>query len=276
MIASTVLANAVQRLKSANVPDAANDARILLAHALKIERSRLLLVLADKISINAIEEFETVIKARCDRQPVSQIIGKRSFYGRDFIVSPDVLDPRPDTELLIEAALVETFDTVLDLGTGSGCILLTLLAESQHSSGVGTDISPQALSISNKNAELHNLSDRAEFLLSNWFSKITQPYDLIVSNPPYISADEMPALAPELRIWEPEIALTPGGDGLDAYRMIIATAQMYLSAKGRLIVEIGHKQGLAVSAMFQSAGFQGINILKDMNGHDRVVLGKSG
>jgi release factor glutamine methyltransferase len=267
------LANAIKRLKSADVPDAANDASILLAHALKIERGRLILVLPDEMDTACAKQFETAISARCQRQPVSQIIGSRAFYGRDFIVTSDVLDPRPDTELLIEAALAKPFKTVLDLGTGSGCILLTLLAENQHSSGVGTDISPKALSISNKNAAGHNLTDRSKFLLSDWFGQITERFDLIVSNPPYITVDEMSYLAPELRKWEPEIALSPGGDGLAAYQVIIASACRYLSDNGRLIVEIGHKQALTVSAMFEAAGFQGINILKDINGRDRVVSG---
>ncbi len=276
MIGTQALANAIKRLKSADVPDAANDAHILLSHALKIQRSRLILVLPDEISGNAAKRFEAAISARCQRQPVSQIIGTRAFYGRDFIVTSDVLDPRPDTEMLIETALAKPFETVLDLGTGSGCILLTLLAESQHSTGLGTDISAASLSISNKNAARHNLTDRSEFRLSDWFSQITEPFDLIVSNPPYICANEMLSLAPELRKWEPKIALTPGGDGLAAYRVIIATAHLHLSTNGCLIVEIGHKQGGAVSAMFKAAGFKGINTLKDINGRDRVVLGMFG
>jgi len=276
VIGTTALANAVQRLKSAKVPDAANDARILLAHALKIERSRLLLVLPDEITADAVKRFEDAILARCKRQPVSQITGTRAFYGRDFSVTADVLDPRPDTELLIEAALAQPFETVLDLGTGTGCILLTLLAQRPQARGVGSDISPAAIEVFKANRARHNLQDRAGFRQSNWFDALVGHYDLIVSNPPYISTTEMASLSPEVRNWEPETALTPGGDGLDAYRIIIAASRQYLTANGRLIVEIGHEQGTAVSAMFKAAGFKGINTLKDMNGRDRVVLAMLG
>ncbi|PIE14753.1 MAG: protein-(glutamine-N5) methyltransferase, release factor-specific [Rhodobacterales bacterium] len=276
MIAAQVLAAAVELLQRAGVADAANDARILLAHALEIERSRLILHLDQDLPASAQARFQTSIAARCNRQPVAQIIGQRSFYGRDFFVTPDVLDPRPETELLIETALRFPFETVLDLGTGSGCILLTLLAEKQHCRGVGADISAAALSICNKNAQHLGVSLRCELLQSDWFSQLSGRFDLIVSNPPYIAADEMPTLAPELRDWEPQIALSPGGDGLVAYRVLTQTAPRFLNPKGRLMVEIGHQQGADVCDLFQANGFHGITCLKDLNGHDRVVLGQIG
>lgn len=276
MTAAQALAAAVQRLKVADVPDAANDARILLAHAVGIERSRLTLVLPDEIPLDVAARFDAVITARCNRQPVSQIVGSREFYGRDFIVTPDVLDPRPETEFLVEAALAVPFENVLDLGVGSGCILLTLLLERANTWGAGTDVSPAVLKVFNANRAKYNLEGPAVLQQSNWFDnlgRIDALFDLIVSNPPYISALEMPSLAPEVRNWEPEIALTPGGDGLDAYRIITAGAPQYLTPNGHLIVEIGMTQADAVRSLFEAAGFEGITTLQDMDGHDRVISG---
>lgn len=273
MTASQALAEAVQRLKTADVPDAANDARILLAHALEIERSRLTLVLPDEIGIDPLAKFSRSIKARLTRQPVAQIIGQREFYGRSFNVTPDVLDPRPETELLVQTALNAPFETVLDLGCGSGCILLSLLAENHAATGQGVDCSIAAIDVARGNATNLGLDERCNFNVSDWFSQVHGSYDLIVANPPYITADEMADLAPEVRDHEPEIALTPGGDGLEAYRVITTQAMLYLKSRGHLIVEIGYQQAADVQALFDAALFDGITCLQDMNGHDRVVLG---
>lgn len=273
MTAAAALFDAVQRLKAANVPDAANDARVLLAHALGIERSRLTLVLPDEISEAAQVHYARSIAARLTRQPVSHILGQREFYGRVFTVTCDVLDPRPDTELLVDTALNAPFEAVLDLGTGSGCILLTLLAETTAATGQGVDCSQAAIDVATGNAATLGLQDRSQFAVSDWFSNVQGRFDLIVSNPPYITADEMEQLAPEVRDWEPQVALTPGGDGLDSYRIITAAAPQYLTAGGRLIVEIGATQAADVQALFQTGGFDGITCLQDLNGRDRVVLG---
>ncbi|WP_456390469.1 peptide chain release factor N(5)-glutamine methyltransferase [Profundibacter sp.] len=281
MTASQVLADAVQRLKAADVPDAANDARILLAHAMGIERSRLTLILPDEIGIDPLAKFNRSIKARLTRQPVAQIIGLREFYGRPFNVTPDVLDPRPETELLVQTALNAPFETVLDLGCGTGCILLTLLAENPAATGIttgiitgqGVDCSIAAIDVARGNATNLGLDERCNFNVSDWFSQVHGSYDLIVSNPPYITADEMADLAPEVRDHEPEIALTPGGDGLESYRVITRHAMQYLKPRGRLIVEIGHQQAADVQALFGAARFDGITCLQDMEGRDRVILG---
>lgn len=273
MTAAQALADAVQRLKAADVPDAANDARILLAAALGVERSRLTLVMPDDIGTGALAKFNTAIDARASRQPVAQILGQREFYGRLFNVTADVLDPRPDTELLVQTALNAPFNTVLDLGTGTGCILLSLLAENHTATGQGVDCTTAAIDVARGNADNLRLVDRSNFTQSDWFSQVEGRYDLIVSNPPYITAQEMRTLAPEVRDHEPEIALTPGGDGLDAYRIITVRAMPFLTPRGRLIVEIGHQQGADVQALFGAAGFNGITCLQDMDGRDRVVLG---
>ncbi|WP_371168921.1 peptide chain release factor N(5)-glutamine methyltransferase [Aliiroseovarius sp. 2305UL8-7] len=273
---SALLVGAVRRLKAAGVDDPARDARILLAYAIGIERSRLTLVLPDDVPEVAEAAFERAIEARTARQPVAQITGSRAFYGRDFIVTSDVLDPRPDTELLVDLALGQPFETVLDLGAGSGCILLTLLAENEKASGQGGDISPAALDVARRNAALLSVEDRAEFRLGSWFDslEVGQRFDLIVSNPPYITSVEMNDLSPEVRNWEPHLALTPGGDGLAAYREITQKAADHLEPNGWLMVEIGSTQGSAVQALFQQAGFGKVSVQKDLAGHDRVVTGR--
>ena len=273
MTANEALIAAIQALNAADVPDGANDARILMAHALGIERATLTLVLSDDVANEAMIRFSMAIDERCMRKPVSHIIGVREFYGRNFIVTPDVLDPRPDTELLVKTTLASEFETVLDLGTGSGCILLSLLAENKSATGQGTDTSPDALGIAAQNAARLGLEKRSRFQRSDWFGNIEGQFDVIVSNPPYITAAEMPALSPEVRNCEPLIALTPGGDGLDAYRAITAQAMLHLNPNGRLIVEIGHLQAADVQALFGAAGFEGITCLQDMEGRDRVVFG---
>lgn len=270
-----LLGAATRTLRDAGVDDPVRDARVLLAHVLGVDRSRLTVVLPDKIADHEAAAYERAIAARAKRQPVAQITGTRAFYGRDFIVTGDVLDPRPDTELLIDTALSASFDTLLDLGTGTGCILLTLLAERPEAQGQGVDLSADALSIARSNAQVLQVADRAEFTEGSWFEMVDadKRFDLIVCNPPYISEDEMATLAPEVRDWEPHLALTPGGDGLAAYHQIISEAPQHLVPGGRLIVEIGAGQGAAVRNLFQRAGFVAIQLLKDLSQHDRVVIG---
>ncbi|HEX9857441.1 MAG TPA: peptide chain release factor N(5)-glutamine methyltransferase, partial [Paracoccaceae bacterium] len=263
---------ALPRLAAAGIADAARDARHLLAHAMGIAPDRLTLHLPDTLSPEAAARFETALSARERRQPVSQITGARVFWGRSFRVTPDVLDPRPETECLIAAALTRPFARVLDLGTGSGAILLTLLAECPTATGLGTDLSAAALAVAGANAEALGLASRVDFLQSDWFADVPGQFDLIVSNPPYIAADEMAGLSPEVRDWEPHLALTPGGDGLEAYRAIAAGALRHLAPRGRLMVEIGPTQGPAVSAIFAQAGLVAPTILPDLDHRDRVVL----
>lgn len=269
--ARAALADAVPGLRAAGIDDPARDARLLLAHAMRLAPGRLLLHLDDALSAAAAERFAAALAARRRRQPVSQITGTRLFWGHGFRVTPDVLDPRPETEMLVAAALEEPFGRVLDLGTGSGAIILSLLAERPQARGLAVDISPAALAVARENAARPGLQGRVEFALSDWFAQVTGVFDLIVSNPPYIAAAEMPALAPETRDWEPALALTPGGDGLDAYRRIAARAGAYLEPGGRVLLEIGPTQGAAVTGMLRDAGFSGIGLTHDLDGRARVV-----
>ena len=261
---------AIPRLVAAGIPDAPRDARVLLAHAAGIAADRLTLHLHDPLPPDALAAFDAAIARRAAREPISHITGLRLFWGRSFRVTPDTLDPRPETEILVEAALSEPFIKVLDLGTGTGCILLSCLSGMPMARGIGTDIHPATLAVAEENARNHGLQGRAGFLHSDWFAAVPGRFDLILSNPPYIAEDEMAALSPEV-LHEPRRALTPGGDGLDAYRVIARGAPARLMPGGRLMVEIGPTQGAAVASLFAAQGLLDIAILPDLDGRDRVV-----
>ncbi|MEM9342656.1 MAG: peptide chain release factor N(5)-glutamine methyltransferase [Pseudomonadota bacterium] len=251
------MTDALTRLRAAGVPDPERDLRRLErwapdAHALA-----------------------AAIDKRAARMPVSKIIGERAFWTGTFKVTDEVLDPRPDTETLVEQALTAPFNRVLDLGTGSGCIPISLLSERAEATAVATDISPAALDVAAKNARYHSVQDRLTFVESDWFSRVDSRFDLITSNPPYIAAAEMPDLAPEVRDHDPEIALTDGADGLTAYRHIAAGALAHLTPGGRLLVEIGPTQAASVTALFADAGLENITPHPDLDGRDRVVSGRA-
>lgn len=270
--AHAALRDAVARLRAAGVDEPAGDARRLLEHAAGLGRGTLSLHFPDRIPPAALERFAELVARRAERRPVAQITGSRTFYGRDFRVTQDTLDPRPETELLVDLALASPFGTVLDLGTGTGCILLTLLAERPGAKGMGTDLSPLALAVAQENAHSLGIGSRATFLQSDWFTDIPPAtFDLIVSNPPYISRDEMEELAPEVRDHEPRAALTDEGDGLAACRHIAAHAGDFLVPGGRLLLEIGHLQGKAAAMILTQAGFSGVTIHHDLAGNPRIV-----
>lgn len=267
------LRTGIRELAAAGVPDPARDARLLLAHALEVPADRLTLLLPDPLPMPAAARFDAALWHRMMRRPVSQITGRRLFWGRSFRVTRDTLDPRPETEALVAAALEEPFASVLDLGTGTGAILLSLMAERPGTVGTGTDISPAALAVAAENAAALGLSPR--LIRSDWFAQVDGRFDLIVSNPPYIAAAEMAALAPEVRDWEPRGALTDEGDGLGAYRAIAAGADAHLAPGGRLAVEIGATQAGAVAALLSGAGLRVDGTRRDMDGRDRVVIARA-
>jgi release factor glutamine methyltransferase len=268
MSAQDALRAAVARLRAAGVEDPGRDARGLLAHALGLDYGRLNMHLHDPITAAQAEAFEALVTARAARRPMAQILGERLFWGRSFRVTSATLDPRPETEILVAEALSQPFRRLLDLGTGTGCILISCLLDGPGSTGLGVDLSPEALAVAAENAARHGA--RAEFLHSDWFSAVEGRFDLIVSNPPYIAEDEMAGLAPEVRDFEPHLALTPGGDGLAPYRILAQEAPAHLEPGGRLIVEIGPSQGAAVAGLFAAAGLA-VRVLPDLDGRDRVV-----
>lgn len=273
--AAVAMAAATAKLRAAGVPDPARDARLLLAHAAKVDAARVTLIAPEEIAPEISERFDHLISLRAVRVPVSHLVGERAFYGRGFKISREVLDPRPETETLIEAALASPFERVLDLGTGSGCILVTLLAEREGARGLGVDLSENACLQASANAVHHGVAGRAQVLQSDWFSAVEGRFDLIVSNPPYLAQEEMGDIAPELALHEPEMALTDGADGLSVYRLLAEQAQGYLSAQGRVLAEMGWQQGPAVRAIFEAAGWADVVILPDLDGRDRVICAQN-
>ncbi|HET9574645.1 MAG TPA: peptide chain release factor N(5)-glutamine methyltransferase, partial [Methyloceanibacter sp.] len=230
----------------------------------------------------AAARLEALVRRRVSREPISRITGTREFYGRSFLVDESALDPRPDTETLIEAALALIDKTgrweeplrLLDLGTGTGCILLTLLDELPKARGLGTDLSPAALRLAEANARRLGVADRASFLASDWLDAIHGEFDLIVSNPPYIASGEIKRLAPEVAHHDPYLALDGGADGLEAYRRIAAGAARLLAPKGAILVEIGASQAPAVAGLLHDGGFLVANDGPsfDLGGRPRVVV----
>ena len=275
MTAAEAMVAATARLRAAGVPDPARDARVLLAHAARVDATRVTLIAPEDIAPDIAERYDHLIALRAIRVPVSHLIGQRAFYGRAFKVSADVLDPRPESESLIEAALAEDFDRVLDLGTGSGCLLVTLLAERSDAHGTGVDLSEVACLQASANAVMQGVTARAQIVQGSWFAPIEGRFDLIVANPPYLAAVEMDDVSPELRDHEPRMALTDEGDGLSAYREIAALAGSYLTSNGRVICEFGSTQGDAARAIFKAEGWGDVTILPDLDGRDRVVVARN-
>lgn len=265
------IAAASARLQAAGVPEAEGDARRLYRWAAGLDGAALAAGLRDPAGAEELERFEAAVAARARRVPVSQITGRRAFWGREFIVTADVLDPRPETETLIAAALEgPPAARVLDLGTGSGCILLTLLAEWPAAAGLGIDASADALGVARQNAAALGLAGRAAFREGDWLDGVEGRFDLVVSNPPYVAEAEIAGLAPEVRDHEPRAALTPGGDGLGAYRRIAPGLGAVLAPGGRFLAEIGAAQGEEVCDIFAAQGF-GVSLQRDFDGRPRCI-----
>ncbi|MXQ07545.1 peptide chain release factor N(5)-glutamine methyltransferase [Alphaproteobacteria bacterium GH1-50] len=271
---SEVWLEGVARLEAAGIESARRDAQLLLAEAFGIPRDRISLSMHDEADPEGTARFWPLIDARAARRPVSRILGRRAFYAHEFMVTDATLDPRPETELLVELAIATRPRRVLDLGTGTGCILISILAALPEARGVGTDISPEAVLVAGENAAAIGVADRIVLPISDWFDDVGSRYDLIVSNPPYIAVSEMEGLSPEVRLHDPTDALTDGGDGLAAYRKITAAAPGHLTPGGALMVEIGPTQGRAVAALFSAAGLEDVEVHPDLDGRDRVVSGQ--
>lgn len=270
---------AQERLQAAGIENGYRDASLLFMHVLggmlgkRVERHHLAQYLKQDASPALEAAFRRAIDARAARQPVSQITGRRAFWKHEFRVTRDTLDPRPETETLVEAALELPWRSVLDMGTGTGAILVSLLAARPGCMGTGTDISEAALDVARGNAHLIGVT--AQLIAADWYEGVTGRFDLIVSNPPYIALDEMAGLAPEVRDWEPHQALTDGADGLTAYRAIAAGAADHLTPGGHVLVEIGPAQGAAVATIFRRQGAEP-RLIPDLDGRDRVVLARFG
>jgi release factor glutamine methyltransferase len=275
-------AAAASRLRAAGIATPELDARVLLCHAAGLSHEAYVAHARDKLPDDATRRLESAIARRLKREPVARIAGTREFYGRNFMLGEDTLEPRPDTETLIEAALDivrekgwrEKPIRLLDLGTGSGCILVTLLAELPLATGLGTDLKAGALAMAAANAAAHGVVSRAAFVAADWLDGVSGQFDLVLSNPPYIESGEIAHLASEVASYDPRLALDGGADGLDAYRRIAAHAREVLAAEGRLILEIGAGQGDDVAAILTRAGLrlEERGSLPDLAGRPRAVV----
>ena len=275
MTVQELLTESQAKLRECGISDPVRDARLLLADCLELRTQNLNLLDDSCISEIKISKFWRMINERCKRKPVSKILGYRSFWGRDFEINENVLDPRGDTETLIELILDCNFENMLELGTGSGAIAITVLAERPEVTCVATDISQYALNTARTNSKRHGVQSRLKLLYSNWFDKISGSFDIIVSNPPYISSKEYAQLSAEVLKYDPKISLTLGGDGLEAYREILSQALEKLSKNGHIFLEIGYTQANAVGHLFKEAGFQQIKVHKDLGSRDRVISAKA-
>lgn len=264
-------------LKEAGVPDAMHDARLLLAHVQGVD-SGTLIAQGDNIVRNKdADRYLEALTRRIAGEPVSRIRGWREFYGRRFEISPDVLDPRADTELLVEIALERMPDRgrVLDLGTGTGCAVISIVAESEEATGVGVDLSGAALAVARRNGEALGVGDRVRWIEGSW-EAAEGMFDMVVSNPPYIRRDVIPTLMREVREHDPALALDGGDDGLDAVRAILQAARKNLSRDGWLAMEVGFDQTEAAMELASEAGWSDISRARDLAGHQRVVIARRG
>lgn len=274
-----VLTAAQARLKSAGVDTPRLDAILLLAEASALDEDRIRSRPDIPLTAEALVSFEAMLQRRLRREPVSKIIGRREFWSLEFRTSPDVLDPRADSETLVAGVLAAIPDRaaalrIVDFGTGSGCLLLSLLHELPNATGVGIDISPSALAIAQDNADRLGISSRCIFRLGSWGRGIEGTFDILISNPPYIESGVVPGLEPEVADYDPLLALDGGADGLDAYRALLPD-MLRLAAKGAFAaLEVGMGQDVAVVPLLAGAGFSQIAVLPDLSGIGRVVTGR--
>ena len=269
-----VLADTAIKLSKSGIEGAARDARILTAFAFEIPISELSLKINQQVSEKIIFELEKLILRRINREPISKILGRRDFWGRTFSINENVLDPRADTETLIDFVIEKPVKSVLELGTGSGAIAVTLACEWKEVHVTATDISENALSLAKINAEKFNVQNKIHFLTSDWFENVKGAYDLIISNPPYIGLTEKDEISAEVIKYDPEIALFAGRDGLDAYRRIIPSLTKFLNPDGFVALETGASQSNQVKNMMNAVGFIDAKIVKDLSGKDRLVAAK--
>ena len=305
MILAEFLSAAIDRLKAAGIDNPGLDARLLFGYALGLDRAQLLSQSQRILTDDEAAILDALIVRRGKYEPVARIIGKREFWDLQFGLNEATLEPRPDSEILIEAVLssfrrkpessgerprvkessaaaAATLDSgfrrndeikILDLGTGTGCLLLSLLHEWKDATGVGIDIAPRAVEQATQNAVALRLNNRATFRVGNWLEGITDKFDVIISNPPYIAADVIPVLMPEVRNHDPIHALDGGEDGLTAYRFLIPQLKDFLNPQGVMAFEVGIGQARQIADLFRQGGFTNIEIHKDLGGIERCVSG---
>ncbi len=275
---------AAAQLQAAGVEQPRMDARLLLSAAAGLSHEDMIREPDAELPQAEAGKYAAMIARRAAREPVSRILGRREFWSLEFEITPDTLDPRPDSETLISAALAQIEDRsqalrILDIGAGSGCLLLALLSELPRAHGTGIDISQGALDVAGRNAARLGFSGRAQFIQCDvrspsWAQQISGPFDIVISNPPYISNDAMAGLAPEVTLFDPYAALAGGEDGFDFYRMITISLAQLLCPEGLVIFEAGTGQAGAVQMLLHQAGLAGLDPHYDLGGIARAVIGR--
>jgi len=265
-------------MQDAGVPEYRREAASLLAHKLSKDRTFLFTHGDELLSNEVFAEYIAMVQRRASGEPLQYITGVQDFYGRQFYVSPDVLIPRPETELLVEAALrfigPMRSPLICDVGTGSGCIAISILCENENARAIAIDISPAAINVARQNSEILGVNGRIEFIQSDCFDELEPPlegFDLIVSNPPYVSADMVPGLQREVRDHEPLVALSPGGDGLSVIQRILRDGPGFVKSGGHMLLEIGFDQGEKVTQLIEDPWLL-LEILPDLQGIPRIVV----
>ncbi|MDE1150944.1 MAG: peptide chain release factor N(5)-glutamine methyltransferase [Micavibrio sp.] len=272
------ITQAQDRLASCGIESPELDVSLLVQHVLGWTQTKLFMNSDYILGDDEVASLNIAISRRMGREPVSRIIGHRGFWKSEFKISPQTLDPRPDSETLIEAAvkLVQPAPKrVIDLGTGSGCLLLSLLQEWPEAEGVGLDLSAAAVATAAENAAALKLDERVKFMATDWEAYAAQDgFDVVISNPPYITAEELTGLEPEVIQYDPMLALAGGDDGLDAYRSIVPLLKNLMPRGGWIVFEIGHTQANSVKTMLAEAGGTMIQVFTDLGGSDRIVAAK--
>ena len=280
MTIGEIIRDAARVLESAGVPDARREAGSLLSFILGKDRTFLISHAEDETDENSLTRLREFVERRAAGEPLQYITGVQDFYGREFRVTPDVLIPRPETELLVEAALQKVGETgaapfICDVGTGSGCIAVTLLCEIVNARAVAIDKSPAALEIAKINAQNQSVADRTLFVVSDCFNSLDSrdyEFDLIVSNPPYVAEAAFEGLQREVRDHEPLVALSPGGDGLSVIRRLIDEGPAFIKSNGYMLMEIGYDQGEAVESLINGSAWTLREIRPDLQGIPRIVV----
>ncbi len=278
MSAGSLRRTLTAQFKHAGLESPALDAKLLIMAAANWSAADLILKSDEGLPQGVHQAIEAFAVRRLAGEPIDHILGYRDFYGRRFHISKDVLSPRQDTETLVDIVLrciakVKT-PLILDLGTGSGAIIISVLAERLDAIGHAVDMSSAALAIARINAERHDVSGRLTLLRGDWLKPVTRRFDVIVSNPPYITDAAMTALPREVTGFDPDLSLRGGADGLEAYRVITSGAARHLTPGGWLVLEIGYDQGVSVSHMLREQSYEAVEIGQDLAGHNRVVFGR--
>jgi release factor glutamine methyltransferase len=275
LILRDVYKYARKQLEDANIDTASLDARIILKHILKIDETDLIANSDTEVSVSDSQLINTVLHRRINGEPISQIVGHKEFWSLDFKVTKDVLDPRPDSETLINAALSYFGDTpptlIADLGTGTGCLPIALLTEWPNCQAIAVDISEKALAVASENAKTHGVSDRIRFVQGSWAEPLNEKFDLVLSNPPYITSADIESLSVEVRKFDPILALDGGEDGLDCYKKIISSLKSIMKPHGICLLESGYNQDQDIARLAKDTGLSVNAIHPDLAGIARAV-----